>query len=232
MQTKAPPLLPLFRSRSLALLLAHLLLREEESLESVSQLALKLGLASSTVQRDIDLLERAGIVRSKRAGKTRVVSVDPDYSALGELRGLFEKVYGPPQILSEALAGVPGLHEAFVFGSWAARYHGEEGPAPGDIDLLIVGEEQKLDADRVYAASLVASKRIGREVNVSIVSEAEWQNDHTGFLDTIRERPLVRLPEFVSLLTGGGDLLKVKPVQRAVSRAGSEALAEDRGERT
>ena len=198
----------------------------------MSQLALKLGLASSTVQRDIDLLERAGIVRSKRAGKTRVVSVDPDYSALGELRGLFEKVYGPPQILSEALAGVPGLHEAFVFGSWAARYHGEEGPAPGDIDLLIVGEEQKLDADRVYAASLVASKRIGREVNVSIVSEAEWQNDHTGFLDTIRERPLVRLPEFVSLLTGGGDLLKVKPVQRAVSRAGSEALAEDRGERT
>jgi DNA-binding transcriptional ArsR family regulator len=195
MQTKAPPLLPLFRSRSLVLLLAHLLLREEESLESVSQLALKLELAPSTVQRDVELLEQAGIVRSKRAGKTRVVRVDPDYLALGELRALFEKVYGPPQILSELLAGVRGLCEALIFGSWAARYLGEEGPAPGDIDLLVIGEDQKLDANRVFEAARIASERLGREVNVSIVNETEWQNDHTGFLNTIRERPILRLSE-------------------------------------
>ncbi len=231
MQRKAPALLPLFRSRSLVLLLAHLLLREEEPLESVSQLAIKLELAISTVQRDVELLEQTGIIHSKRAGRSRVVSVDPDYPALGELRALFEKVYGPPQILSELLAGAPGLSEAFIFGSWAARYLGEEGLAPGDIDLLVIGEDQKLDANRVYEAARIASERLGREVNVSIVSEAEWQNDHTGFLDTIRERPLVRLPEFVSLLTGGSDLLKVKPVRRAVSRAGSEALAKEREER-
>ena len=196
MQRKAPPLLPLFRSRSLALLLAHLLLRKEASLESVSQLALKLGLAPSTVQRDVELLEQTGIVCSKRAGRTRVVSVDPGFPSLGELRALFEKVYGPPQILSELLAGVPGLSEAFIFGSWAARYHGVEGPAPGDIDLLVIGDDQKLAANRVYEAASSASERLGREVNVSIVNEDEWHNDHTGFLDTIRERPLLRLSEF------------------------------------
>ena len=128
MQRKAPPLLPLFRSRSLVLLLAHLLLREEDSLESVSQLAVKLDLASSTVQRDVELLEQVGIVRSLRVGRTRVVSADPGCSSLGELRALFAKVYGPPQILSELLADVIGLREAFVFGSWAARYLGEVGP--------------------------------------------------------------------------------------------------------
>ena len=198
MQTKAPPLLPLFRSRSLVLLLAHLLLREEESLESVSQLALKLELAPSTVQRDVELLEQTGIIRSKRAGRTRVVSVDLDYPALRELRALFEMVYGPPQILFELLSGQAGLSEAIIFGSWAARYKGEAGPPPGDIDLLVIGEDETLDADRVYEVARVASERLGREVNATVLSENEWRNDHTGFLDTIRERPLLRLSEFSS----------------------------------
>ena len=196
MQRKAPPLLPLFRSRSLVLLLAHLLLRETGSLESVSRLALKLELANSTVQRDVELLEQAGIVRSVRVGRARVVSADPDCPSLGELRALFEKAYGPPHILSELLAVVPGLSEAFIFGSWAARYYGVEGPAPDDIDLLVIAEDEKLDANRVYEAARTASERLGREVNVSIVNENEWRNDHTGFLDTIRERPLLRLSEF------------------------------------
>ena len=203
MQRKAPPLLPLFRSRSLVLLLAHLLLREEDSLESVSQLAIKLDLASSTVQRDVELLEQTGIVRSVRVGRTRVVSVDPGCPSLEELRSLFTKVYGPPQILSELLADVIGLREAFVFGSWAARYLGEVGPAPGDIDLLVIGEEKKLDANRVYEAARIASERLGREVNVSIVNEDEWRTDHTGFLDTIRERPLLQLSEFSAVALGG-----------------------------
>ena len=203
MQRKAPPLLPLFRSRSLVLLLAHLLLREEDSLESVSQLAVKLDLASSTVQRDVELLEQVGIVRSLRVGRTRVVSADPGCSSLGELRALFAKVYGPPQILSELLADVSGLSESFIFGSWAARYQGEAGPAPGDIDLLVIGEEKKLDANRVYEAARIASERLGREVNISIVNEDEWRTDHTGFLDTIRERPLLRLSEFSAVALRG-----------------------------
>ena len=86
-----------------------------------------------------------------------------------------------------------GLSEAFIFGSWAARYHGDAGPAPGDIDLLVIGEEQNLNVDRVYEAVRIASERLGREVNVTIMNEDEWRNDHTGFLDTIRERPLLRL---------------------------------------
>ena len=168
MQRKAPPLLPLFRSRSLVLLLAHLLLREEDSLESVSQLAVKLDLASSTVQRDVELLEQVGIVRSLRVGRTRVVSADPGCSSLGELRALFAKVYGPPQILSELLADVSGLSESFIFGSWAARYQGEAGPAPGDIDLLVIGEEKKLDANRVYEAARIASDGLFHLVSLNL----------------------------------------------------------------
>ena len=65
----------------------------------------------------------------------------------------------------------------------------------GDIDLLVIGEDEKLDANRIYEAVRTASERLGREVNVSIVNENEWCNDHSGFLYTIRERPLLRLPE-------------------------------------
>jgi hypothetical protein len=46
-----------------------------------------------------------------------------------------------------------------------------------------------------YEAAQIALERLGREVNVSIVNEDEWRDDHNGFLDTIRERPPLRLSE-------------------------------------
>ncbi len=33
-----------------------------------------------------------------------------------------------------------GVQEAFVFGSWAARYMGEPGAAPRDIDVVVIGD--------------------------------------------------------------------------------------------
>jgi len=38
-----------------------------------------------------------------------------------------------------ALSPVEGIVEAFIYGSWAARWRGEVGPALGGVDLLVVG---------------------------------------------------------------------------------------------
>jgi hypothetical protein len=70
---------------------------------------------------------------------------------------------------------------------------GEARPAPRDIDLLVVGDEHDLDANRIYAFAETASERLAREVNVTVISEDEWRSADTGFLDMIRERPLLRL---------------------------------------
>jgi hypothetical protein len=34
--------------------------------------------------------------------------------------------------------GVDDIDEVFIHGSWAARYHGEDGPPPHDLDIVIV----------------------------------------------------------------------------------------------
>lgn len=64
------------------------------------------------------------------------------------------------------LGPVQGIAEAYVYGSWAARYEGRAGPWPvGDIDVLILGDP---DRDQLYTALSDVEKRRGRPVQATI----------------------------------------------------------------
>jgi len=76
----------------------------------------------------------------------------------------------------------------YIFGSWAARYHGEEGPDPGDIDVLLVGAP---DRDEAFNAALRAETRIGRQVNTTIRSRDAWRSGTDGFVKQVQSSPLV-----------------------------------------
>lgn len=91
-------------------------------------------------------------------------------------------------MLAERLAPVEGIVFADVFGSWAARYRGEEGPAPVDIDLLVVGSP---DRDGLHDAVVDASRLLNREVNPVIVSQPRWEQSDDGFIVELRARPRV-----------------------------------------
>lgn len=41
--------------------------------------------------------------------------------------------YGPRYVIGQQLADVDGISEAFPYGSWVARFHGEPGPLPKDM---------------------------------------------------------------------------------------------------
>lgn len=105
-----------------------------------------------------------------------------------ELRSLLLKTVGPQMVLRDVLAGVNGIAEAYIFGSWAARYHGSTGPAPNDLDLLVVGEP---DLDELYAACRRAERDLRLDVNPVTRTPAEWQAGDRGFLDEVRRGPLV-----------------------------------------
>jgi predicted nucleotidyltransferase len=86
---------------------------------------------------------------------------------------------------------VPGVDEAFVYGSWAARYRGEGGDVPRDVDVLVVGAA---DDDDLYEAARAAERRLGREVSIRRVSAQAWRESASDpFLMSVRSRPLVRL---------------------------------------
>lgn len=91
-------------------------------------------------------------------------------------------------MLAERLAPVEGIVFADVFGSWAARYRGEEGPAPVDIDLLVVGNP---DRDDLYEAVVDASRLLNREVNPVILSQQRWEKSDDGFIVELSVRPRV-----------------------------------------
>jgi len=99
------------------------------------------------------------------------------------------EVFGVPWVLGQALTGVGGIEAAYVYGSWAARFSGDEGDRPvGDIDLLVLGGP---DRDDVYAAPSSAERRLGRAVQVTIRS-TDWLTEGNGtFHDTVAGRPMV-----------------------------------------
>lgn len=150
------------------------------------------GLPFSTVQREVERLEDAGIVRSQRFAQARVVRPNEASPFVAELRSLLLKTYGPVSVLEEALEGVPGVRAAYLFGSWAARYHAEPGPLPGDVDVLVVVTEE-VDPDRVYDACAAAADALGHDVQPTIVDQSKWRDPDSAFLRTVRDRPLVEL---------------------------------------
>jgi predicted nucleotidyltransferase len=95
--------------------------------------------------------------------------------------------YGPTAVLGHLLAGVPGVEQAYVYGSWAARYSGEAGPIPNDIDVLVIGDA---DEDELDETARAAEARLGREVNSRRISARRWRTGNDPFLESVRSRPL------------------------------------------
>ena len=179
--------MPLFRSEHQLRLLGELFVYAGEA-RSVTELAAATGIPQATVSREVARLEEAGLLRSVRRGRLRLVETDEQLPYHHELRALLLKTIGPAALLNDALSGVPGIEEAFVYGSWAARYHGEPGAAPRDIDLVVIGEP---DLDALYAACRQAEKALRLDVNPIVRSPAEWQQRGPSFLADLRKGPLV-----------------------------------------
>jgi predicted nucleotidyltransferase len=189
MQTTSPSLLPILRSRGLADLLAFLFLAEDEGPFTLSQISDAIKVAPSTVKREIDRLEEAQIVGSLRVGRNRVVAVNRASPLYPELRALLFKAFGPLPALRDALRGVEGIDEAYIFGSWARRYGAEIGHFPRDVDVVVVGDDA--DPDAVYVAAGEVERLLGLDVNPTIVNRDEWEAAPTPFLQAVRAGPLV-----------------------------------------
>lgn len=141
---------------------------------------------------------RPGGLSSRRLGNTRLVTAaqSPLTQPLTEL---LLRSFGPTQVVAEELVAVAGIEEVYLFGSWAARYAGEPGPAPPDIDVLVIGAP---DRDDLYEAAERAQARLAREVNTTIRSSTWWCEGGDGFHAEVTSRPLVPVRRSESSTTG------------------------------
>lgn len=185
MRTKGPLLAPIFRSENQARLLAELELMGSEL--SIRDLSSTISVPYATVHNEVDKLVDSGILRSRTVGRTRLVSANPDSPLTRPLREILAIATGPVILLREALKDMKGVESAFVYGSFAARMTGVEGPAPNDIDLMVIGAPAPQD---IYDACAEVSDVVRRPVNPTILTAQEFSHD-SGFLDTVRSRPAV-----------------------------------------
>lgn len=188
-RTEAPQLLPLFRSEGQGRLLARVYLAPDRP-EPIASLARELDLDSGGLTREADRLERAGLVRSERIGRQRLLRPNTESPYYADLHGLLLTAFGPATVIGPVLGTVPRVEEAFIFGSWAARYRGKPGPAPNDVDVMVVGRPSRA---AVAHATRELSERIGREINATIVSADRWRKKSDGFVREVGRGTLVAL---------------------------------------
>lgn len=86
-----------------------------------------------------------------------------------------------------------------IFGSWAARYAGQPGPAPHDLDVLVVGQPTR---ESVYDAADRAQQRVGMPVNPMIRTVDAWRATEDPLVKQIKASPFVTVLEPVEAASG------------------------------
>lgn len=154
---------------------------------SVSELSRVVGVNLTTAQRDVGHLTEARLVATRTVGRNRMVRADQGHPAFEPLRRVMELTFGPAVVVAEAFADL-GAAAVLIFGSWAARYHGQPGPPPNDIDVLVVGRPARSE---VYDAADAAQARIGLPVNPVVRTETQWAAGQDKLVAQIHRSPFV-----------------------------------------
>jgi predicted nucleotidyltransferase len=174
-------LFPLVRKRILALVV----LQPNRSWYA-SELARRLKLPKTSLQRELVNLVQSGILQRRGEGKQVYYQADPDCPILPELQGMMAKTAGLADVVREALAPLAKrISFAFIYGSIA---RGEE-LATSDVDLMVVGDAGL--SDLAIPLRRVREK-LGREVNPTVYSLDEFtrkasQGQH--FIRSVLDKP-------------------------------------------
>jgi DNA-binding transcriptional ArsR family regulator len=187
----APPLAPLFRSDQQLRILAVLFGENGEEL-SIGALAERAGVAQATASREVARLAEHGLVTTRALGRNTLVRANWDLPWAKDLRSILVQTVGLLGQLGAAITDLGGVEEAFVFGSWAARYTGEPGPAPNDIDVLVVGDAPLRTVRRACAP---VERQLRVEVNPVVIDRERWDaRKPEPFVAQIQSQPLVSIP--------------------------------------
>jgi predicted nucleotidyltransferase/DNA-binding transcriptional ArsR family regulator len=187
--SSAPALLPVFRSEAQARILAALLLDPSRE-ASIADLAGLAGIRPPNALREVNRLIGAGLLKDRRVGRTRLVSADVSSPYHQPLVQILARSFGPVLVIGDELAAVPGIDKALIFGSWAARFLGQAGPPPGDVDVLVIGAPPGRDLRRANARMEDA---LHIPVQITTVPAHEWAAAESGFLRDVQTKPSITL---------------------------------------
>jgi predicted nucleotidyltransferase len=181
-------LVRLFSSRVRVQLLSHFLLHPDAR-DHIRALAKEVDAQYSAVWKELNNLEKAGLLQSEEVGGRRVFKLNPQAPIIPELRNILLKTTGVGDLLRDAFQGLEGIEMAFIFGSFAEG----TADAESDLDLMIVGD---LDIVQVTPIIDKIEERLARNVNYILLTQEEWESrivNEDPFLTNVIEAPKVML---------------------------------------
>lgn len=200
MKPQVPLLAPILRSNMQGEILAALLLQPDREF-TLTELSGLTGAAPSQVHGEVNRLTTAGWALDRKVGRSRLIRAATEHAMYRPMVQILELSYGPLIVLPEILSRVEHVLEAYIYGSWAARYAGEAGSTPRDVDVLLVGSPSRR---AMTAAASEASERLGLEVNIARVDTGAWEQHDDGFVATVRARPHIALKVNATVPAGQG----------------------------
>jgi predicted nucleotidyltransferase len=174
-------------SRALAYLILYFLVHPDAA-PHFRALQRATGIASRSLQHELARLEELGMLQRERDG--RLVRYRPmrDHPRWTVFRGLVREFAAPGAVLRIALAEVPGIEAAFIFGSCARGEMDER----SDIDVFAIGEglEERDPELALVAGTSEAAVLLGHEVNVTRYTRQKLERRrHGGFLRSVLAGP-------------------------------------------
>lgn len=155
----------------------------------VRELARELGWSATIVGQELDRLERTGILTSDRIGRARRYRVDEQSPIASEIRSLVQKTIGVEARIRDAIADLPGIEEAFLYGSYA---RGDE-RATSDLDLMVIGAVEQEDLSERLAG---VERDLKRDVNLTSYDRDEIErlrSEGDLFVERVLDGPRVLL---------------------------------------
>lgn len=144
-----------------------LLLGHPEDRFYVRELARQLKRDISGTKRELDNLEKTGILQSVKAGNLRYYSANPRSPIYPELKSIVDKTRAIPATVAAALRRVEGIVVAFLYGAKADALATDAGA----LDLIVVGSPE-MGALNQAVGDL--EQRLGREINILVFDRAEF----------------------------------------------------------
>lgn len=150
------------------------------------QIQRRTGLTPRSLQTELARLESLGIIQRRTEGRRVRYELNEGSPRWRALRALIREFADPVDVVRNALADVPGIDAAFVFGSFARGDTRDD----SDVDVFILGEE--IADDRLARGTIEAGVLLGREVNVVQMTRDELARrigSGSSFIRNVLSRP-------------------------------------------
>jgi DNA-binding MarR family transcriptional regulator len=180
---------PILRSDTQGMILAQLFMNPGDDF-SISELARQANTSAPTAMREVERLLESQLVTQRTIGRARLIQVNTKHELHDAIRKIVAYSYGPAAVLPAALYGIEGLEQAYLYGNYAAYLKKEKASDSPEIDLLLVGYINRIEASN-------AAKRVegylDRAVNVKFVGSQEWETSSSDFVAEVKKRALFKL---------------------------------------